>query len=75
MITAYEDEHYPIPEGTPLNTFKHLMDAQDLKQADLIGVIGSRGMVSDVINGKRDLSKAQAKTLAAYFGVAVGLFI
>lgn len=75
LISNYEDEHFPIPEAEPVEVLRHLMEAQDLKQEDLVGVIGSRGVVSEVVNGKRSISKAQAKALAEHFGVDVGLFI
>ncbi|MDJ0688615.1 MAG: hypothetical protein QNJ41_08900 [Xenococcaceae cyanobacterium MO_188.B32] len=44
-------------------------------QADLVGVIGSSGVVSEVVNGKRSISKAQAKALREYFKVSPSLFI
>jgi HTH-type transcriptional regulator / antitoxin HigA len=75
LIEKFEDEQYPIPSGTPHSMLLHLMEASDLKQENLIGVIGSRGVVSEVINGKRNISKAQAKALAEFFSVDVGLFI
>ena len=75
LIANYEDERFPIPEGEPIEVLRHLMDAQDLKQEDLVGVIGSRGVVSEVVNGKRAISKDQAKALAEYFSVGVSLFI
>jgi HTH-type transcriptional regulator/antitoxin HigA len=75
LIEKFEDEHYPIPVSTPLEMLKHLMEARSLKQEDLVGIIGSRGVVSEVFNGKRNISKAQAKSLATYFNVEVGLFI
>ena len=75
LISNYEDEHFPVPEGEPIEVLRHLMDAQDLKQEDLVGVIGSRGVVSEVVNGKRAISKAQAKALAEYFSADVSLFI
>lgn len=75
LIERFEDEHYPIPEGTPHSMLLHLMEARDLKQEELVGVIGSRGIVSEVVNGKRGISKAQAKALAEFFKVDVGLFI
>ncbi|MGB5631730.1 MAG: hypothetical protein WBM44_06025 [Waterburya sp.] len=53
----------------------HLMESNGIKQENLVGVIGSRGVVSEVVNGKRSISKAQAKTLAEFFSVDVGLFI
>ena len=53
----------------------HLMDAGGIKQENLVGVIGSRGVVSEVVNGKRSISKALLKALAEFFSVDVGLFI
>ena len=75
LIEKFEAEYYPIPEGTPHQMLLHLMEASDIKQENLVGVIGSRGIVSEVVNGKRSISKAQAKALAAMFSVDVGLFI
>ncbi len=75
LIEKFEDENYPIPEGTPHSMLLHLMDSNEIKQENLVGVIGSRGVVSEVVNGKRSISKAQAKALAEFFSVDVGLFI
>ena len=51
------------------------MAARGLKQGDLAPLLGSKGRVSEVINGKRSISKAQAKTLADFFHVSAELFI
>ena len=75
LIEKFEDERYPIPSGTPHSMLLHLMEAGGIKQENLVGVIGSRGVVSEVVNGKRSISKAQAKALADFFSVDVGLFI
>ncbi len=75
LIEKFEAEQYPIPEGTPHQMLLHLMEASGIKQENLVGVIGSRGVVSEVVNGKRSISKTQAKALAAMFSVDVGLFI
>ena len=75
LIEKFEDENYPIPEGTPHSMLIHLMEASGIKQESLVGVIGSRGVVSEVVNGKRSIRKAQAKALAEFFSVDVGLFI
>jgi hypothetical protein len=39
------------------------MKEHEIRQADLVGIIGSRGVVSEVVTGKRAISKAQAKAL------------
>lgn len=75
LVEAYEDEHYPIPEAAPVEMLKFLMDDRGLKQADLLPVFGSSGIASEVINGKRSISKTQAKKLAEFFKVSVEVFI
>ncbi len=75
LIEKFENENYVIPQGTPYSMLLHLMESNDIKQENLVGVIGSRGVVSEVVNGKRSISKAQAKALAEFFSVDVGLFI
>ncbi len=75
LIEKFEEEHYPLPEADPQSMLLHLMEARELKQEDLIGVIGSRGVVSEVVNGKRSISKAQAKALGEFFHVSPALFL
>ena len=75
LIEKFEDEHYHIGGSTPQSILLHLMEARDLRQEDLIGVIGSRGVVSEVVNGKRSISKSQAKALGEFFHVSPELFI
>lgn len=75
LIETYETENYPMEESTPHEILQHLMESSSIKQADLVGVIGSSGVVSEVVNGKRSISKAQAKALGDYFKVTSNLFI
>ena len=75
LIEAYEIENYPMNESTPHEILQHLMESSGTRQADLVGVIGSSGVVSEVVNGKRSISKAQAKALGDYFNISPSLFI
>ena len=75
LIEKFEDEHYQLHSSTPQSILQHLMDARDIKQENLIGVIGSRGVVSEIVNGKRSISKAGAKALAEFFHVSPELFL
>jgi len=75
LIEVYETENYPMNESVPYEILQHLMEVSGTRQADLVGLIGSSGVVSEVVNGKRSLSKAQAKVLANYFKVSSSLFI
>ncbi len=75
LIEKFEEEHYPLLKENPHSMLLHLMEARGFKQEDLVGVIGSRGVVSEVVNGKRSISKAQAKVLGEFFHVSPQLFI
>lgn len=75
LIEKLENENYPLDEGTPHSMLLHLMESNEIKQENLVGVIGSRGVVLEVVNGNHSISKAQAKASAEFFAVDVGLFI
>ena len=75
LVESYEDEHYPMPELSPTEFLKCLMEERGVKQSDLRHVFGSSGIASEVVGGKRSISKAQAKKLAEFFKVSVELFI
>lgn len=63
IVEKYEDEHYPIETIDPVTAIKFRMQQQGLKNKDLEQYIGSRGRVSEVLNGKRGLSLAMIKSL------------
>lgn len=76
LVEDFEERAYPMPENTdPLGTMLFLMEQNRFKQADMIDVFGSSGRVSDVINGKRGISKNHARKLADKFNVPADLFI
>ncbi len=75
LVENYEDENYPIPDVSPNEVLKHLIEENNLKQKDLLKIFGSSGIASEVVNGKREISKTQAKKLAEFFNVSVELFI
>jgi HTH-type transcriptional regulator/antitoxin HigA len=75
LIEQYETENYPLETAKPHEILQHLMESNGIRQADLVGIIGSSAVVSEVVNGKRSISKTQAKTLGKYFKVSPSLFI
>lgn len=75
LVEKYEDEHYPMNNASPLDILLHLIESNDLKQADLVNVIGSSGVVSEVVNGKRQISKNQAQALGKFYHVDPKLFL
>ena len=75
LVQRFEQEHYTLEHASPLDALKALMEERNLRQADLLPVFGSRSVASDVLNGKRGLSKAHARGLADFFHVSPSLFI
>jgi HTH-type transcriptional regulator/antitoxin HigA len=74
LIQAYEEEHYPIPESTGADVFRFLMVEHRLTQSDLPEV-GSQGVISEILKGKRELNVRQIRALAEKFGVSTAVFI
>jgi HTH-type transcriptional regulator/antitoxin HigA len=75
LVERYEDETEDFPEAPPHRVLRFLMEQNDLQQVDLVKIFGSSGRVSEVVNGKRGISKIQAKALGEFFKVSPELFI
>ena len=75
LIEAYEENHYALHASTPSSRLKTLLAEHRLRQRDIVEIFGSRGLTSEVVNGKREISKAAAKKLAAKFKVSAELFL
>jgi HTH-type transcriptional regulator/antitoxin HigA len=74
LIEKFEERYQIDPAATPVDVLRHLMDAHNLKQADMAGVFGSKSVVSDVLKGKRSLSKTHIQRLADKFHISPALF-
>jgi HTH-type transcriptional regulator/antitoxin HigA len=74
LIEDYEDEHVPEPGRDPISVLRHFMEEYELKQKDL-PELGSQGVVSEILNGKRALNLRQVKALSKRFKVPVSLFV
>jgi HTH-type transcriptional regulator / antitoxin HigA len=74
LIESFEDRHYQLKSATPLEILTELVRDRGLKQKDLLPVFSSQGIASEVLNGKRRISKAHAKALGAFFNVSPSLF-
>lgn len=74
-LIAYHEEHnIPEPEGTPVECLKYLMEEHSLKQKDLIE-LGSPGVISEILSGKRELNKRHIKALSERFDCNPAIFI
>jgi HTH-type transcriptional regulator/antitoxin HigA len=74
LIEDFEEKRYSLPPASPLNVLLHLMNANGLRQADLLDVFGTASVASEVLNGKRDLSKSHIQRLSQRFHVSPALF-
>jgi HTH-type transcriptional regulator / antitoxin HigA len=74
-VEELECNAYLISYARPHEVLQFLMEQRNLKQFDLVPNLGSRGYVSDTVNGKRGISKEHAKALGEFFHVSPELFI
>ena len=76
MISMYDEAHEEeLSEGSGIDALKFLMEQHGLDQSDLKNEIGSQGVVSEILNGKRQLNLTHIKKLAKRFHVAPATFI
>jgi HTH-type transcriptional regulator/antitoxin HigA len=75
LVEDFEEKHYPIPDAPPHEVLQELMRSRGLRQRDLLSIFGSDGIASEVVNGKRNISRTQAKALAEFFQLPLELFI
>lgn len=74
LLHAYEEQHHSMPECSGIDVLHFLMDEHGLTQSDLPEV-GSQGVVSDILRGKRELNIRQIRALAKRFHVSPSVFI
>lgn len=76
LVEDFEQKAYPIGEvSNPRVALQELMQEHQLKQTDMLEIFGSQGVVSQVLNGKREISKAQARKLSERFRLPIDIFI
>ena len=74
LIESYEDNNYQTNLGTPIETLSFLMKEHGIKQTELTEV-GSQGVVSEILTGKRNLNIRQIKKLSYRFNVSPLVFM
>jgi len=74
LVEAYEDQHHSIPDSSPVEVLRALMDANNLRQKDLVSIFGTESIVSEVLHGKRDLNKSHIQKLSKRFLLSPAVF-
>lgn len=69
LVEKYEQEHYPIEAPTPIEAIKFRMEQMNLKQSDVAPLFGGKTRVSEVLNGKRQLTLKMITLLNNYLGI------
>lgn len=75
LIEKWDADHSMLPEVNPIELLHSLMNDHNLKAKDLVGILGvSKGLISDILNCKKGLSKDNIRILSQYFKVSQEAF-
>lgn len=74
LIDDFEGKNYQLNAASPVEIIRELMGVNSLKQSDLVDIFGTKSIVSEVLSGKRELSKAHIQRLCRRFHVSPELF-
>lgn len=75
LVETYENKQYPIEMPDPVEAILFFMDQQGLSNADMVTYLGSPSKVSEVLNGKRGLSKTMIKNLVEGLGIPAEILL
>lgn len=75
MIDQYENIHYPIEAPNPIEAIKIRMEEMDLKQKDLVGIIGGKSRVSEVLNKKKRLTVEMIRKLNKTLNIPTNVLV
>ena len=75
MVDEYEKKHYPIEAPDPIEAIKIRMEEMQLKQVDLVDVIGGKSRVSEVLSRKRKLTIEMIRNLTKRLNLSPDLLI
>ena len=76
LIAMYEDRHHPIPPANDADILRHLIEARGVTQSEVAIKAGiARSTVSEILSGKRSISKSHIGKLAGYFCIPPEVFV
>jgi HTH-type transcriptional regulator/antitoxin HigA len=75
LVKDYDDKHYQLPELDALEVIKYKMEEMGMKAKDLEPIIGSKGHVSAILSGKREITLKMAQKLKNYFSIPAEVFL
>lgn len=75
LIENYENKYYQIEAPDPIEAIIIRMEEMNLKQKDLIGIIGGKSAVSEVLNKKKKLTVEMIRALEAKLHISASVLI
>ena len=76
LVAQYENFNHPeLPPAEPREVLQFFMEQHNLRQSDLAKELGSQGIVSEILSGRRELNTRQVRALAKRFAVSPAVFI
>jgi HTH-type transcriptional regulator / antitoxin HigA len=75
LVDVYEQEHFPFDAPSPIDAIKFRMEQQGLTRKDLEGIIGSRGRIAEVLNGRRELSLPMIRRLVLALNIPAEVLV
>ena len=77
LVAKYDEEHYAadVPEASPIDTLKYLMEENEMSASALGELLGNRSLGSKLLRGERQLSKTHICVLAERFRISPALFL
>ena len=69
LIEEYEELYLPMPDASPQEVIRWIMEMKGLKQADLVPILGTKGYVSKIVNGIAPVPLESIGTLSTYLGI------
>jgi len=71
LLSTYEDKHFPIRPGRPLDAIQFRMEQSGYTQTDLANLLGSRSRASEILSGRREPSLEQIRKLHREWGIPI----
>jgi HTH-type transcriptional regulator/antitoxin HigA len=75
LIENYENEHYPIDAPDPIEAIKIRMEELNMRQKDLVGIIGGKSRVSEILNRKKRLTVDMIRELERILQISASVLV
>jgi|TARA_A100001518_G_C1182798_1_gene30547 HTH-type transcriptional regulator/antitoxin HigA len=75
LVENYENQHYPIEAPDPIEAIKIRMEEMNLKQKDLVGIIGGKSRVSEILNKKKRLTVDMIRELERILNISASVLV